>query len=82
MGEAGGLLDGEARRATSRRDRPAARPAARRRGAADVEHLHHGASADETFDANHPWAPAALLELGNGEAVYGKSAKAAIWFEA
>jgi tetratricopeptide (TPR) repeat protein len=32
-------------------------------------------------DANHPWTPAVLLELGNGEAAHGKSAKAVIWFE-
>ena len=32
-------------------------------------------------DAAHPWAPAALLELGNSEAAHGKAAKAAIWYE-
>jgi tetratricopeptide (TPR) repeat protein len=33
------------------------------------------------MDPSHPWAPAALLELGIGEASDGKSAKAMIWFD-
>ncbi len=32
-------------------------------------------------DGNHRWAPAALLELGIGDANDGKSAKAMIWFD-
>jgi tetratricopeptide (TPR) repeat protein len=33
------------------------------------------------IDANHPWAPAALLELGIAEANDGNSTKAMIWFD-
>jgi tetratricopeptide (TPR) repeat protein len=32
-------------------------------------------------DSSHPWAPAAYLELGNWEAMEGKLAEAAAWFE-
>jgi tetratricopeptide (TPR) repeat protein len=50
---------------------------------ADVKHdaMKRALRAALLADGNHPWAPAALLELGNAEAVHGKSTKAAIWYE-